>query len=122
MSNSQFDNYAIDAAEHQFDMFGRDILFGASEAEAETITAIVGSCDEVTSDDELGETRLKFRQLTIPIADMPETISGYVAVIEDETWTIEEVLSKNAAMVKLQCKWAKIKSRHHETHLHKIKG
>lgn len=119
---SEFDQYVIDAAVEQFALFGEEILFGQNVDEAETITAIVGSCDDTISDDDLGETRLKFRQIIIPIASKPETPRGYVAIISGLAWLVEETIKEDAAMATLQCKWAKVQSRHHETLKHKIKG
>jgi hypothetical protein len=117
---SKFDEYLIAADQHQWDMYGVDVVYTPKGGDDIQTKGILGPVETEMGNDENGETLLKFRQICVSIADVSSPEIGDIITAEGQKWIVTSEPAVDVSMATLQTRLSKTISRYHETHKQKL--
>jgi len=96
------------------------ITFTPKGGEGFETDAILGPIDGEIRDDELGETSIKTRQITIPVPEATVEYADGIVTAEGEDWAVTNIIGISSGFVDLQCRWNEATSKYNKMHKKKV--
>jgi len=117
---SEFEQQMLAANMDILDAFGSEVTYTPKTGDAKQVTAIAGPVQGELNEHEGEETVMKFRTITVPVAEISAPVIGDIVTVEGENWMVVKPPDIASGMAELQCRWDKAVSKHHETHKRKL--
>lgn len=100
--------------------FGEPVTYTPDGGQGQSIIASVGPVEGEIQDDELGETKVKNRQITVALTEIAGPAINDIITVGSLDWLVTGLVSISSGVAVLDCRWNKEQSRHHEMHKRKI--
>jgi len=117
---STFKENMSDANNELLDEYGEPVTYTPKGGSPASVTASVGPESEDITDDEQGETSVKERRITVPLAEVTSPQIEDIVTVGGQDWVVTGILNICSGIAELQCHSGGAKSKHHEQHKRKI--
>ena len=109
-----------DANEKILAEFGESVTYTPKGGQGKSITASLSPPDTEIGDDDMGSTQIKFRTITVPLADVAAPAIDDTVTAGGETWVVTAIDNISSGVAELQCRFSDEQSRHHQMHINKL--
>jgi len=117
---STFENNMAAANAKILTEFGETVTYTPKGGEGQSITATLSPPNTDIQDDDMGEAEIRFRTITVPLADVAAPAIGDTITAGGEMWVVTAINNISSGVAELQCRNSDELSRRHETHKNKL--
>lgn len=117
---SEFEQEMTEANDEIMTTFGDSVTYTPKGGQGQSITAIAGPIGAIENEDGGDEVLLKFRTITVALADIAAPAVGDIVTVGGVGWEVVKPPDILSGIAELQCRWDQMQSKQHETHKRKL--